>query len=93
VDFTVTGALSFTFSGAISGTQTSRANYSLVRRSPDVATVFDIGQGLNPSVTGTLRAGQYEYTTSALVSNDLACQLTDTLSDNFTYDFTLVVHP
>ncbi len=63
-----------------------------MRLSPTSATILDVGQGLTPSVSGSLPAGQYEYTT-AVVSNDLACQLTDTLSDNFAYDVTLMVHP
>lgn len=93
VKFTIETEFPFTFSGSISGTQTETAHYSLVRKSPPSATIFDESNGLSPRITGTLQPGEYEYRSSAFASNDLACALTATVSDDFSYTHKLSLSP
>jgi hypothetical protein len=92
VQFTITEAMPFTFTGTAtaSGMQANGkglVGYSLTGPS---GTVFDQTQGA-PSFTGTLPAGSYEYQASERASNDLACSLSGTETDSYHYSVTLRV--
>jgi hypothetical protein len=93
VKFTTETQLPFTFSGNLAGTETEKAHYKLVRTSAPAATIFDDSSGLSPSVVGILQPGEYEYRSSAIASNDLACTLTATKTDDFSYSFKLSLSP
>jgi hypothetical protein len=93
VDFTVSTTAPYTFTGGGTSTQPSSVFYSLTRTDVCCSSVFDQNSGgLQPSLTGTLAPGTYEYQASAQATNTKPDQLgTGTASDNFSYGFTLGV--
>jgi hypothetical protein len=93
VDFTVTAATHYTFTGGGTSTQPPSVFYSLTRTDVCCSIVFDQNSGgVNPSLNGTLQPGTYEYQASGQATNRKPDQAgTGTVTDSFSYGFTFKV--
>jgi hypothetical protein len=92
VTFTIANAMSYELTGSFTETRV-RGSYSLTRIAPTFAPIVDRSQGgATPAVSGTLAAGTYEFRFRDVASNDLACQVSGTVTDSFAYSLQLIVH-
>lgn len=92
VTFTIANPMEYELTASFVDTQ-GRGGYSLTRIAPTFARIFaQFGGAAAPALTGALTAGTYEFTFGDRASNDLACQVTGTASDSFSYSLQLIVH-